>query len=119
MIKEKKRHVTDCLVICAGLIIVGILKDIDLLFYVAACLALTCAIIPFIAKIVSYVWQGLGKVLGFFVSKIILGTVFYFFLFPISLLQKLFTKNRSISNKKKSSYWITKEETNMNFNKLW
>ncbi len=119
MIKTRKRHITDCLVISAGLIVVGIIKDIDLYFYIAAGLALFSVLIPFVATIISYTWQGIGIALGFVVSKIVLGAVFYFFLFPISLLQKLFSRKRSISNKREITYWISKEKTNINFSKPW
>jgi glucose-6-phosphate-specific signal transduction histidine kinase len=119
MIKDKKRHITDCLVISAAIVIMGILKDINLLYYIAVGFALTCALIPFIAKIISYGWQGIGIILGFFVSKIVLGMVFYFFLFPISILQKLLSRKISISKKRSISYWITKDKTNINFSNPW
>lgn len=119
MINDKKRHIADCLVITAALIIIGILKELEILLYIAAGLAIASALIPFIAKAISYAWQGIGKALGFIVSKIVLGSVFYFILFPISLLQKLFSKNNSIMRNKSKSYWINIEKKEIDFNKPW
>ncbi len=119
MIKDRKRHITDCLVITGGLVIIGFLKEIQILYYVAAGIAIISALIPFIAKIISYLWQGLGKALGFVVSKILLSAIFYLFLFPISLLQKLFSRKRSIIRKHNHTYWIKKEKKEIDFSKPW
>ncbi|PLX06189.1 MAG: hypothetical protein C0596_17055 [Marinilabiliales bacterium] len=119
MIKDRKRHITDCLVITGGLVIIGFLKDLQILYYIAAVIAISSALIPFVAKIISYLWQGLGKALGFVVSKILLSAIFYLFLFPISLLQKLFSRKKSIITKRNHTYWIKKEKKEIDFSKPW
>jgi len=119
IIKDRKRNLTDCLVITTGLIIAGIITKQEYLYYSAVMLGILTALIPQLAYIFSFLWQGIGLVLGFVLSKIILSVIFYFFLFPFSLLQKLFSKNRSISNIKQESYWIIKSEHQTDFTKLW
>jgi len=52
MIKDRKRHITDCLVITGGLVIIGFLKDLQILYYIAAVIAISSALIPFVAKII-------------------------------------------------------------------
>lgn len=62
--------------------------------------ALTIAVALGIAAIVSVkiagwvhlLWMSLGKLLEMVMPKIILGIVFYVFLFPIALLSRLFSK---------------------------
>lgn len=120
MLKDKKRHKADCLVIVAGLIVVAIITKDYTYLYIGIGMSFLTSLSDFIARYVSYAWQGIGKVLGFFVSKILLTMIFYLFLFPISLLQKLFAKKRSISNKKEDTYWIIKEEKKeICFTKPW
>jgi hypothetical protein len=119
MIKDKKRNITDCLVIIAGLVIIGIITKEFVYFYISAGLGVIIAIIPPMAYYISFLWQGIGKVMGFIVSKIILTIIFYIILFPFSLLHKLFAKNKSISQKKLETYWIKKEKTEIDFTKLW
>ncbi|HOZ31124.1 MAG TPA: hypothetical protein PLL66_09420 [Bacteroidales bacterium] len=119
IIKDRKRNLADCLVITAGLIIVGIITKESVFYYVAASLGLILGLIPQLAYFISFVWQGIGIIMGFIVSKIVLTIIFYFFLFPFSLLQKLFSKNKAISSRKSESYWIIKPEHQTDFTKLW
>lgn len=54
------------------------------------------------------VWMLVALVLGFFVSRILLFLLFYFFITPIGLLYRFFKGdilNKEI-NKKQSSYWL-------------
>lgn len=119
IIKDRKRNLTDCLVITAGLVIAGLITKEAVFYYVAAGLGLISGLIPQIAYYISFLWQGIGIIMGFVVSKIVLTIIFYFFLFPFSLLQKLFSKNKAISNRKSESYWNIKPEHQTDFTKLW
>jgi hypothetical protein len=119
IIKDKKRNLADCLVITSGLIIVGIITKEDVFFYSAIGLGLISSLISPIAYYISALWQSIAIALGFVVSKITLTIIFYIFLFPFSLLQKLFSKNLSITNKKSDSYWIMKQNDQNDFTKLW
>ncbi len=119
IIKKHKRNLSDCLIIVAALIIAGIITKNIWFFYSASALAIICGLIHKIAYFVSALWQILGQILGFIVSKIILTILFYFIVFPISLLQKLFSKNLPISNKKEQSYWKAKNNDEIDFTKPW
>jgi hypothetical protein len=62
---------------------------------------------PAILKPLQKVWMGLGIVLGFFVSRIVLSFLFFGIITPIGLLMKLSGKdilNERI-DKSKASYW--------------
>lgn len=119
-LKEKRyRRITDCLVIVTGLVVIGIITNEIVFYYIAAALGVLSVLIPPFAKIISFLWEWIGRILGFFISKIILTVVFYCFLFPISILFKLFSTNKSISKDKRETYWIIKEKTDIFFNKLW
>lgn len=119
MIKDKKRHIADCIVITAALITMNIITEHDVYLYIAVGISVLAAFLPIFAKLVSYSWQFIGIALGFVVSKVVLSIVFYLILFPISLLQKLFASKSSISNKNQKTYWIDKEKKTVDFNKPW
>ncbi len=119
MIKDKKRNTADCLVIISALIIAGIISENYVYFYIAASLGIAISIIKPLDYYISFLWQGIGKIMGFFVSKIVLSLIFYTFLFPFSLLHKLFAKKKSISALRLDSYWIEKEKIKFDFTKLW
>ncbi len=53
------------------------------------------------------IWMGLGLVLGFFVSRIILSIIFFGVITPIGLLMKLFGKDilDERIDKSRASYW--------------
>ena len=63
-------------------------------------------------------WIKFGDILGKFVSPIIMFLIYFFTVFPINLLLRLFKKDVMYLklHKKNKSYWIKKEvnDTNMN-----
>lgn len=119
IIKSYKRNLADCLIIVAALVILGIIFKNIKFYYIAVSLALICGLFHKTAFYISFLWQSIGLVIGFFVSKILLTVIFYFILFPFSLLQKLFSKNPSISKKTLETYWKTRTNTSIDFEKLW
>jgi hypothetical protein len=47
----------------------------------------------FLSRKIEWGWMKLGHIMGFIVSNMLLSLVFYLVLFPISLLNKLFSKD--------------------------
>lgn len=105
--------------IFAALLIAYFWFNWDILLFIAASLALIIAFFPVCAYYISFLWQQLGKIIGFFVSKIILAIIFIFILTPIAILYRLFSKKRPISEKNAKSYWVYKDNRDIDFNKLW
>ena len=62
---------------------------------------------PAVLKPLQKIWMGLGLVLGFFVSRIILSIIFFGVITPIGLLMKLFGKDilDERIDKSRASYW--------------
>lgn len=62
---------------------------------------------PAVLKPLQKAWMGLGLVLGFFVSRIILSVIFFGVITPIGFLMKLSGKDilDERIDKSKSSYW--------------
>lgn len=72
-------------------------------------------------KTVYKLWMGLAFALGWIVSRFLLTILFLFVLTPIGILAKLFKKDFLQLNYKKNidSFWIRKEEKNINYEKMF
>jgi hypothetical protein len=73
--------------------------------YVALLFGLLGILIPSLAKYIAIAWFKLADALNYVMSRIILGTVFFLFLFPISLLYKLFKKDKLNLRNPSQSLW--------------
>ena len=75
----------------------------------------------FLSKKIEWGWMKLANLLGYIVPNILLSIVFFLFLWPISLLSKLFNKDPLLLSKKYNTYFITinKEVNKRSFEKIW
>jgi hypothetical protein len=76
---------------------------------------LICAIGLFsnyLSEKIHWLWMKIAHIMGSIMSKILLGAIFYLFLFPLALISRLFKKTDSLQLKKSTgnSYY-----TNRNF----
>ena len=91
----------------------------------AVIIALVVGIVGIISGILSRIiekwWMQLARILSFIIPAILLGIVFYLFLFPISLISKLFTKDPLMLSNKYKTYFISidKEFDKKSFEKIW
>jgi hypothetical protein len=91
-IEEKKQAQ---LVIVVGFLVLGfIFKNYQTyLLYFATGVGIIFVFLPWIGDYLVKLWFKLAELLGWVNSKIILGIVFYVFLFPIAVLSRLGNKN--------------------------
>jgi hypothetical protein len=91
-IEEKKQAQ---LVIVVGFLVLGfIFKNYQTyLLYFATGVGIIFVFLPWIGDYLVKRWFKLAELLGWVNSKIILGIVFYVFLFPIAVLSRLGNKN--------------------------
>lgn len=78
----------------------------------AIILFISGALFPKILKPLNIIWMSFAIVLGFFMTRVILGILFYIIITPIGLIAKLFGKDfidKRIS-KEKVSYWNYREQ---------
>jgi len=75
----------------------------------------------YLSSKIELAWMKLAQLLGYIIPNILLSTVFFLFLFPISLLSKLFTKDPLMLSNKYDSYFIdvNKEMNKKSFEKIW
>lgn len=76
---------------------------------------------PFLSEKIEWGWMKLANVLGYIIPNILLSIVFYLFLFPISLLSRIFNKDQLMLSKKYDTYFIdiNKEMDKKCFEKIW
>lgn len=105
--------------IIGGYIFINLSKIFGYLFFITSIIFLVCAIFnPKLLKTLNKLWMKLGYYLGFIITPIILGLIYFFLFTPISLLMKLFKRDElRINFKNKKSYWLEKkEQVSKNFN---
>jgi hypothetical protein len=76
---------------------------------------------PFLSRKIEWAWMKLANLLGYIIPNILLILAFFLFLFPLSLLSKLFRKDPLMLSKKYKTYFIdmNKEMTKESFEKIW
>jgi len=76
---------------------------------------------PFLSKKIEWGWMKLAQFMGYIIPNILLSIVFFLFLFPISLLSKLFSKDPLMLSEKYKTYFIdiNKEMDKGSFEKIW
>jgi len=75
----------------------------------------------FLSMKIEWVWMKLAKFMGYIIPNILLSIVFFLFLFPISLLSKLFSKDPLMLSKKYKTYYIdiNREMDKKCFENIW
>jgi hypothetical protein len=104
MSKLKSDPFKTVLVIVAGFIIIYAISiyyanDWSWALYIAIIVSILSIASKKMALLIEKAWFLLAKLLSKIIPNIILGLVFYLFLFPISLLSKLFGNKDSMSLK--------------------
>jgi hypothetical protein len=76
---------------------------------------------PFLSRKIEWAWMKLANLLSYIIPNILLTIAFFFFLFPLSLLSRLFRKDPLMLSKKHKTYFIdiNKEIPKENFEKIW
>jgi len=118
---EKDTSKSTILIITVGFLILHLAFS----FYWAGIVALIVGIIGIVSSYLSakinWAWMKLSLFLSYIIPNIVLSIVFFLFLYPISLLSKLFNKDQLMLSKKYDSYFIdvNKEMDKKSFEKMW
>ena len=102
---NKTKILETSLVITTGFLVIYFLTSIKAFLLVALTFGLIGILIKPLAKYVAILWFKLADALNFVVSKIVLGTIFFLVLFPISLLYRISKNDKLQIRKSKSSLW--------------
>ena len=102
------------LAIMFGLLIFYYIYELDILLIIALSLCTLSLLSHKIGLLIHKAWMALAMLLSRIISPIILSVFFYFFLFPIALLSKVFRKSIIVKKDTLSSMYST---INKNFSK--
>ncbi len=102
----KSDPVKTCLTISVGFLVAYLITKAHWALLVALVIGLIGVLSGFLAKKVDWLWMKLTWILSLIVPNILLGAVFYLFLFPIALLARVFGKKDPLllNNSKASTY---------------
>jgi len=91
------------------------------LLYAALALGAIGILIPSLSRKIHDAWMKFAELLGQVMNKVILGIVFYVFLFPVALMSRLFRKNPFKVKKETSSYFSERNftYTKKSLEQLW
>jgi hypothetical protein len=76
---------------------------------------------PFLSRKIEWAWMKLANLMGYVVPNILLTLAFFLFLYPLSLLSKLFSNDPLMLSDKYKTFFIDidKEITKESFEKIW
>jgi hypothetical protein len=80
----------NILVIIIGLLTIYYIFDVQYLDIIAYSIGAMSIIFPAVAFGIDWLWGKIGFVMGWVNSKVILTVLFFFILFPIALLRRIF-----------------------------
>lgn len=102
---EREKGLESIVALALVSLIAFLWLNINWLIYVAIGLLMIPLISKKLANIIGYLWFSFAEYLGTIMNYIIMFLVFYFVLFPVSLLQRLVGKNQILSKKGNNSYF--------------
>ncbi|MEI6277503.1 MAG: hypothetical protein WCP08_16000 [Prolixibacteraceae bacterium] len=107
---DRLKNLETCLVIVTGLLILHVFYEQNSLLIAAILIGLIGVFLEKPASWIAWLWYKIADILGLIVPKIILTLVFFIFLFPISVLSKIFRKNGpDLSKEGKNSTWVIRQ----------
>jgi hypothetical protein len=110
------------LTIAAGFILVYLVTKLKWAISVAFIIALAGIFSDYLSKKIDFLWMKLVWLLSLIVPNIILGLIFFLFLFPVSFLSKIFGRKDPLHLKNNGeSLYINsnKEFSRTSFEKPW
>ena len=109
------------LVISMGFLILYLIFSWKWAVIVSLAVGIVGIISSSLSRILECGWMKLARILSYIIPSVLLGIVFYFFLFPIALISKIFTKDPLMLSKKYNSYFIdiSKEVSKESLEKIW
>tara|TARA_B110001452_G_C15235783_1_gene427852 strand:- start:58 stop:426 length:369 start_codon:yes stop_codon:yes gene_type:complete len=118
----KNNPIKTVLTISVGFGIIFLLSDLRWSLYTSLIIGVLGISSNKIGESIDLLWMNLAKVLSFIIPNILLSIIFYLFLFPISVLSKMFRNKDVLQLKDKSkTLWVNTETQNekKTFEKMW
>jgi len=109
------------LIISMGFLILHLIFLWHWAIYASLIIGVAGASSNYLSKKIEWAWMKFAELLGYIIPNILLSIVFFLFLFPISLLSKLFTKDPLMLSRNYKTYFIdiNKKMDKKGFEKIW
>jgi hypothetical protein len=119
--KQVDTSKSTILVICMGFLVVYLVFHVKWALYTSLGVGVVAIASSWASQKIEWAWNKLSLVLGYIVPNILLSVIFFLFLFPISLLSRLFKKDPLMLSANHKSYFIdiNKAMDKASFEKTW
>jgi cytochrome c oxidase subunit IV len=110
------------LTITLGFLVVYLIGEFQWALWTALVVGISGLFSGFIARFIEKAWMKLALILSYIVPNILMGVIFYAFLFPLSLLSKLFRKKDPMRLKQTGETMYTertKSYTKADLENMW
>lgn len=109
--QSEAEKLKSILVIVTGFMALGFIFKAQAFYYTALIIGLVTLIVPASQTAILYIWNKMAHILGWINTRILLSLVFYIFLFPVSLISKLFNKNMLGLKREQGSMYTERNHT--------
>lgn len=118
---KKEKQLEAIVVIVTGMILLYFVYKSAVFLYIGFGVGVSAIAIKPLAKLIAMGWYKLGDLLGFVVSKVVLGVMFYLLLVPIALIHNVFNKDTLRLKRSKDSLWTTRNHsyTDKDLKNIW
>lgn len=118
---EKDTSKSTILVISIGFLALYIIFSWKWAIIVSFIVGIIGILSSYLSKKIEWIWMKFARLIGYIIPNILLGFVYYFILYPISLLSKFFNKDTLMLSRKYPTYFISidKEFDKNNLKKIW
>lgn len=99
------------LIIAAGFIVLFLIFKLNWMLIVSLAVAVLGAMSKLATQGITWVWFKIAEILGWINSRILLGAIFFLFLFPLSLLMRALNKITIKMKKQKDTYYSERNHT--------
>jgi ABC-type dipeptide/oligopeptide/nickel transport system permease subunit len=110
------------LTIIVGMLFLYVVTHSKYFLYLSLIIGFLGVFSPYLSKKIDFFWMKLALVLSKFIPNILLAIIFFFILFPIALLSKIFSKEQPLylKNNRKSTFTNVSTHFDANFfEKTW
>ena len=121
--KDNKTGATKTmLILTVGFLVIYFITKLNWAIYVSLLIGITGIFSGYLSEKINYLWMKLAWLLSLIIPNIILTILFYFFLFPISVLSKMFGKKTPLNLKNNAESFfksVNKQFDKRSFENPW
>ncbi|HXB41836.1 MAG TPA: SxtJ family membrane protein [Bacteroidia bacterium] len=108
---SREKRLESMLIIAAGFIVLFLIVKIKWFLLIALAVAILGAMSKIATQGITWAWFKISEILGWINSRVLLGAIFFLFLFPISLLMRALNKITIKMKKQKDTYYSERNHT--------